>query len=202
MFGLVRIIMPLHARTPYPKPWLQHTRGSKGERSPQIFSSEKKQRPRHGGEMLWKKQRCSHFSSGKKQSPWKVGTLIFFTAFPPMSGTLFFFRTEIFGLFSPSLPLVRWSQSFGYGFLASYDIKICTRPNIFLSKVPKKSSWKAPEFWRDLNLETALTLSYSTWYYIWNTLFWQETGFTKVNQSFGTASLFLICLACALTEGP
>ena len=152
--------------------------------------------------MLWKKQRCSHFSSGKKQSPWKVGTLIFFTAFPPMSGTLFFFRTEIFGLFSPSLPLVRWSQSFGYGFLASYDIKICTRPNIFLSKVPKKSSWKAPEFWRDLNLETALTLSYSTWYYIWNTLFWQETGFTKVNQSFGTASLFLICLACALTEGP
>ena len=158
--------------------------------------------PDMGGEMLWKKQRCSHFSSGKKQSPWKVGTLIFFTAFPPMSGTLFFFRTEIFGLFSPSLPLVRWSQSFGYGFLASYGIKICTRPNIFLSKVPKKSSWKAPEFWRDLNLETALTLSYSTWYYIWNTLFWQETGFTKVNQSFGTASLFLICLACALTEGP
>ena len=158
--------------------------------------------PDMGGKCCEKKQRCSHFSSGKKQSPWKVGTLIFFTAFPPMSGTLFFFRTDIFGLFSPSLPLVRWSQSFGYGFLASYGIKICTRPNIFLSKVPKKSSWKAPKFWRDLNLETALTLSYSTWYYIWNTLFWQETGFTKVNQSFGTASLFLICLACALTEGP
>ena len=93
--------------------------------------------------MLWKKQRCSHFSSGKKQSPWKVGTLIFFTAFLPMSGTLFFFRTEIFGLFSPSLPLVRWSQSFGYGVLASYDIKICTRPNIFLSKVPKKKLLKS-----------------------------------------------------------
>ena len=26
--------MPLHARKAYPKPWLQHTRGSDGERSP------------------------------------------------------------------------------------------------------------------------------------------------------------------------
>ena len=31
MFGLVHIIMPLHARKPYPKPWLQHARGSGGE---------------------------------------------------------------------------------------------------------------------------------------------------------------------------
>ena len=52
MFGLVHIVMPLHARKPYPKPWLQHIRGSDGERSLKIFSSEKKQSPRHGGEML------------------------------------------------------------------------------------------------------------------------------------------------------
>ena len=51
-FSLVHIIMPLHARKPYHKPWLQHTRGSDGERSPIIFSSEKKQSPRYGGEML------------------------------------------------------------------------------------------------------------------------------------------------------
>ena len=194
--------MPLHARTPYPKPWLQHTRGSEGERSPQIFSSEKKQRTRHGGEMLWKKTEMLPLQLWIKTESMKSGDSNFFHSISPHVWDFVFFRTEIFGLFSPSLPLVRWSQSFGYGFLASYGIKICTRPNIFLSKVPKKSSWKAPEFWRDLNLETALTLSYSTWYYIWNTLFWQETGFTKVNQSFGTASLFLICLACALTEGP
>ena len=54
MFGLVQIIMPLHARKPYPKPWLQHTRGSDRERSPKNVSSEKKQSSRHGEEMLWK----------------------------------------------------------------------------------------------------------------------------------------------------
>ena len=32
---------------------------------------------------------------------------------------------------SPSLPLVCWSQGFGYGFLACNGIIICTRPNIF-----------------------------------------------------------------------
>ena len=50
MFGLVHIIMPLHARKPYPKPWLQHTRGSDGERSPKIFSSEKKTESQTWGE--------------------------------------------------------------------------------------------------------------------------------------------------------
>ena len=102
--------------------------------------------PDMGGKCCEKKQ-SPHFSwtlffpePEKNKIHKKLGLCFFFTAFLPMSGTLFFFRTEIFGLFSPSLPLVRWSQSFGYGFLASYDIKICTRPNIFLSKVPKKSS--------------------------------------------------------------
>ena len=41
MFGLVHIIMPLHARKSYPKPWLQHTRGSDGERSRKISAVKK-----------------------------------------------------------------------------------------------------------------------------------------------------------------
>ena len=66
MFGLVQIIMPLHTRKPYPKPWLQHTRGSDTERSLKIFSS------------------------GKNRVYKKWGLCVFFTAFPPMSRTLFF----------------------------------------------------------------------------------------------------------------
>ena len=56
-----------------------------------------------------------------------------------MSGTLFFFRAEMFGLLSLLLPLVCWSQGFGYGFLTCYGIIICTRPNLFKT-APKKSN--------------------------------------------------------------
>ena len=73
----------------YPKPCLQHTRRSDGERSPKNYSSENKQSPRHGGEMLWKKTflGSAFFPElEKKRSPQKVGT----QHFPPMSVTLFF----------------------------------------------------------------------------------------------------------------
>ena len=64
--------------------------GSDGERSLKISALS----PRHGGEMLWKKESQffvdSVFSrAGKKQSPQKVGTLFFSQHFPLMSGTLF-----------------------------------------------------------------------------------------------------------------
>ena len=42
----------------------------------------------------------------------------FFTAFPPMSGTVFFSELKCLDS-SPSLPLICCSQGFGYGFLAS-----------------------------------------------------------------------------------
>ena len=58
--------MPINARKPYPKPWLQHTRGSDGERSPKISALKKKQSPRHGGEILW----------DKKESPLLVDSVL------------------------------------------------------------------------------------------------------------------------------
>ena len=147
MFGLLQSIMPLHARKQYPKPWLQQTRGSDIERSPKIFSSEKNRVPDMGGKCCEKKQ-SPHFlwtqffsRAGKKQSPRKVGTLFFSQHFPPMSGTLFFFRAEIFGLLSPSLTLLCWSQGFGYGFLASYGIIICTRPNFLKNLLRKRATY-------------------------------------------------------------
>ena len=138
MFGLVQIKMPLQTRKPYLKPWLQHTRGSYRERSPQIFSSEKKQSPRHGRKLLWKKTESPLFvdsvfsSSGKKTES---------TASPPpCQGLCFFFRVEIFGLLSPSLPLVSLSQGFGYGFPACNGIIICTRPNILKTLLRKRAT--------------------------------------------------------------
>ena len=41
------------------------------------------------------------------------------------------FRAEMFGLLSPSLPLMYWSQGFSYSFLTCNGIIICTRPNFF-----------------------------------------------------------------------
>ena len=65
---------------------------------------------------------------------------VFFTTFPPhVWDSVFFFRAEVFGLLSPSLPLICWSQGFGYGFLASYGFIICTGSN-FLKTAPKKSN--------------------------------------------------------------
>ena len=78
-----------------------------------------------GGKCSGKKQ-SPHFlwtlffsSSGKKQSPWKVRTLFLFTVCPPMSGTLFFFRAEMFGLLKDKIPLVCWSQGSGYSLRVS-----------------------------------------------------------------------------------
>ena len=62
MFGLVQIIMPLHARKVYYKPWLQHTRGSDGERSPKNFSCDKKNRVLDMGGNAVKKKQSPHFS--------------------------------------------------------------------------------------------------------------------------------------------
>ena len=60
-------------------------------------------------------------------------------AFLPHVWDSAFFRAEIFELLSLLLPLVCWSQGFGYGFLTCYGIIICTRPNLFKT-APKKSN--------------------------------------------------------------
>ena len=88
MFGLVQIIMLLHARKPYPKPWLQHTRGSERERSPKILTQTL------GGNAV-KKTECPLFvesSSGKKQESTKSGDSVFFFPqhFSPCLGLSFF----------------------------------------------------------------------------------------------------------------
>ena len=102
-----------------------------------------------GGKCSGKKQ-SPHFlwtlffsSSGKKQSPWKVRTLFFFRAFSPHVWDSVFFRAESFGHLSPSLPLICWSQSFGYGFLASYGIIIFTRPNFLKTLLRKRAIYCA-----------------------------------------------------------
>ena len=60
---------------------------------------------------------------------------------PPCQGHCFFFRVEIFGLLSPSLPLVSLSQGFGYGFPACNGIIICTRPNILKTLLRKRATY-------------------------------------------------------------
>jgi hypothetical protein len=62
MFGLVQIIMPLHARKVYYKPWLQQKRGSNGERSPKKFSSDKKKKSHRKGGKCCEKKQSPHFS--------------------------------------------------------------------------------------------------------------------------------------------
>ena len=82
------------------------------------------------------------FQSWKKTESTKSGDSVFFlTAFPP---PMFFFTAEIFGLLSPSLPPICWSQAFGYGFLASYCIIICTRPNFLKTLLRKKATYFSP----------------------------------------------------------
>ena len=39
-----------------------------------------------------------------------------------------------------SLPLICWSQAFGYGFLASYGIIICTLPNFLKTLLQKRAT--------------------------------------------------------------
>ena len=46
----------------------------------------------------------------------------------PCLGLCFFSELTIFGVLSLSLPLLCWSQGFGYGFLACNGIIVCTRP--------------------------------------------------------------------------
>ena len=73
----------------------------------------------------------------KTESPLFVD---FFTAFLPHVWDSVFFRAEIFGLLSPSLPLVCWSQGFGYGVLACNGIIIRTRPNILRTLFRKRAT--------------------------------------------------------------
>ena len=107
--------MPLHARKPYPKPWLQHTRGSDGERSPKNFSSEKTESQTRG-EMRCKKngvptfRGLCFFQSWKKTESTKSKDSNFFHSISPHVWDSVCFRAEIFGLLFPSLPLVCWSQ--------------------------------------------------------------------------------------------
>ena len=115
MFGLVQIIMPLHARKPYPKPWLQHTRGSDRERSPKISALKKNRVPDMEGKCRQKKPESPLFvdsffsSSGKNRVHEKWGLS---TAFPPHVWDFFFSELKIVGLLSLSRPLVCWSQGF------------------------------------------------------------------------------------------
>ena len=89
-----------------------------------------------------KKKRSPHFlwtlcfSSSEKNRVYKNLGLCFFHSISPPCLVL---RAEIFRPLSSSLPLIRWSQGLGYGFLASYVIIICTRPNFFKT-APKKSN--------------------------------------------------------------
>ena len=70
--GLTPYRLPIDTHSEYPEPWLQQTRGILSLSSPNI-SVLKKHSPRHGG-------KCCE----QKQSPH------IFSAFPPMSWTLFF----------------------------------------------------------------------------------------------------------------
>ena len=140
MFRLLHIIMPLHARKQYPKPWLQHTRGSDGERSPKIFSSEKNKVPDMGGNAV-KKIRVPTFHGLCFFPELKWEHLCFFHSIsPPCLGRCFFSELKICGLLSPSLPLVCWSQGFGYGVLACNGIIIRTRPNILRTLFRKRAT--------------------------------------------------------------
>ena len=71
----------------------------------------------------------------------KWGLSFFSQHFPPMSGTLFFSELKIFGLLSMSLPLVCWSQGFGYCFLACNGIMLCNRPNILRTFLQKRATY-------------------------------------------------------------
>ena len=96
MLGLVQIIMPLHTRKLYPNPWLQHTRGSDGERSPKMSQTwgenavEKKQSPLSVDSFFF----C-FFPELEKNRVYKKWGLCFFPpAFPPHVWDSFF-RAEI-----------------------------------------------------------------------------------------------------------
>ena len=143
MFGLVQIIIPLHARKPYLKPWLQQTRGSDRERSPTIFSSEKKS-PRHGGEMLcWVPTFCGlcFFQSCKKKRVHKKWGLWFFlTAFPLHVWDSVFFQSWNFWTSLSVTSSCMLEPGYGYGFLACNGIMICTRPNILKTLLRKRAT--------------------------------------------------------------
>ena len=74
----------------------------------------------------------------KKQSPQKVGTLIFFTAFPPLClGLCFFSELKFFGLLSPSLHLyagarvldmASWRKSAIFSSISLFDMKLVGLP--------------------------------------------------------------------------
>ena len=80
-------------------------------------------------------------SSGKNRIHKKWGLFFFHGISPPCLGLCFFFRAEIFGLLSPSLHLICWSQGFGYCFLASYGIIICTRPTFLKTLLQKRATY-------------------------------------------------------------
>ena len=79
-FDPVQIIKPYDARKPYPKPWLQHIRGSDGERSPKTSALKKNTESQTWGGNVVKKTGTQLFvdsvfsRAGQKQSPKKVGT--------------------------------------------------------------------------------------------------------------------------------
>ena len=78
--------------------------GSERERTLFFQCSEKKQSPRHGGEMVWKKQ--------ESKSSW---TLFFFLPFPPhVWDSVFFQNTEKNKVCSLSLPDIFQDQGSGY----------------------------------------------------------------------------------------
>ena len=114
------------------------------ERGVQKFSALKKNR---GGNAV-KKNRVPTFCGlfvcffpalEKSESTKSWDSNFFHSIFPPCLG-LFFFRAKIFGLLSPSLPLVWWRQGFGYCFLACNGIMICNRRNFFKTLFQKKSN--------------------------------------------------------------
>ena len=82
------------------------------------------------------------FQLWKKTESTKSGDSVFLhSIFLPCLGLCFFSELKIFGLLSPSLPLVCWSQGLWYGFLACNGIIICTRPNVLRTMLRKRATY-------------------------------------------------------------
>ena len=84
--------------------------------------------------------RLCFFQSWKNTESTKSGDSVFFHSISPHVWDSVFFRADIFRLLSLSLPLICWSQGFGYGFLASYVIIICTRPDFLRTLLQNRTT--------------------------------------------------------------
>ena len=73
------------------------------------------------------------------ESTKKWGLSFFHSISPPCLGQCFFSELNFMDS-SLSLPLICWRQGFRYGFLESYGIIICTRPNFWRTMLRKRAT--------------------------------------------------------------